>query len=260
MRAISSIIQSVWCEDISVIGSSTRDMIGCRVFSWSMHPRGCNSSFAAWLALLSASHFSVRTTPSFPHCIVCFTLYFILENQIVIYSLFGSAIGKILFMIWSSLKNPCYLDLNTENEESQSLINEEKRRKRKAGIICDDCGSRRPLRTYHCSKCYRCVIRYDHHSVLLNNCIGYGNQIQYGLFLLFSLLLDYIAWFVFVRYANFSSIFSDKKQIGYYLSSLVFVVVDTLNSISLSKLFMDNIVMNLTQYEADHYYRIGYLK
>ena len=163
-------------------------------------------------------------------------------------------------MVLASLGNPGYLKLNTESEESQTLISEETQRKRKPGIICDECGSRRPLRTYHCAKCYRCVIRYDHHSVLLNNCIGYGNQIQYGFFLLFSILLDYISWFIFVRYANTSVIFSDKKNTFFYLSSFGFVVIDTLNSISLSKLFMDNIVMNLTQYEADHYYRIGYLK
>ena len=192
--------------------------------------------------------------------VVCITLYFIVENQIVTYALIGSTCGKIMFMVLTSLGNPGYLKLNTESEESQTLISEEKREKRKAGIICDECGSRRPLRTYHCAKCYRCVIRYDHHSVLLNNCIGYGNQVQYGLFLLFSLLLDYVSWFIFVRYANLADMFSDKRSTFYYLSSFVFVVIDTLNSISLSKLFMDNIVMNLTQYEADHYYRIGYLK
>lgn len=107
-------------------------------------------------------------------------------------------------MIWTSLRDPGYLDLNTENEESQSLISEEERKKQKAGIICSDCCSRRPLRTYHCSKCYRCVIRYDHHSILLNQCIGYNNQIQYSFFLMFSLLMDYVCWFILIRYANMS--------------------------------------------------------
>lgn len=111
---------------------------------------------------------------------------------------------RLVFMIWTSLRDPGYLDLNTENEESQSLISEEERKKQKAGIICSDCCSRRPLRTYHCSKCYRCVIRYDHHSILLNQCIGYNNQIQYSFFLMFSLLMDYVCWFILIRYANMS--------------------------------------------------------
>lgn len=33
-----------------------------------------------------------------------------------------------------------------------------------------------------------------------------------------------------------------------------------LYTISLAKRFSDNVLSNLTQYEADHYYRIGYLK
>ena len=163
-------------------------------------------------------------------------------------------------MIWTSLRDPGYLDLNTENEESQSLISEEERKKQKAGIICSDCCSRRPLRTYHCSKCYRCVIRYDHHYILLNQCIGYNNQIQYSFFLMFSLLMDYVCWFILIRYANMSLLFATKSSSVWFIVCFLCVLIDTLNTISLAKRFMDNILLNLTQYEADHYYRIGYLK
>ena len=163
-------------------------------------------------------------------------------------------------MVWTALRSPGYLEMNTENEESQSLINEETRKKRQAGIICSECGSRRPLRTYHCPKCYHCVIRYDHHSILLNQCIGYNNQIQYLFFLVFCILMDYICFFIIVRYSKIFVLFSSRTSATLAITCMFLVAVDTLNSISLSKRFMDNIIMNLTQYEADHYYRIGYLK
>ena len=176
------------------------------------------------------------------------------------YPLYFIAVQRLLFMVWTALRSPGYLEMNTENEESQSLINEETRKKRQAGIICNECGSRRPLRTYHCPKCYHCVIRYDHHSILLNQCIGYNNQIQYLFFLVFCILMDYICFFIIVRYSKISVLFSSRTSATLAITCMFLVAVDTLNSISLSKRFMDNIIMNLTQYEADHYYRIGYLK
>lgn len=192
--------------------------------------------------------------------LVCISILSISDNSFVIYPLYIIAVLRLLFMVWTALRNPGYLEMNTENEESQSLINEETRKKRQAGIICNECGSRRPLRTYHCSKCYHCVIRYDHHSILLNQCIGYNNQIQYLFFLIFCILMDYICFFIIVRYSKLSVLFSSRSSATLVLTCMFFVAVDTLNSISLSKRFMDNIIMNLTQYEADHYYRIGYLK
>ena len=138
--------------------------------------------------------------------LVCISILSISDNSFVIYPLYIIAVLRLLFMVWTALRNPGYLEMNTENEESQSLINEETRKKRQAGIICNECGSRRPLRTYHCSKCYHCVIRYDHHSILLNQCIGYNNQIQYLFFLIFCILMDYICFLSL--YATPSSLYS----------------------------------------------------
>ena len=72
--------------------------------------------------------------------------------------------------------------------------------------------------------------------------------------------MDYICFLIIVRYSKLSVLFSSRSSATLVLTCMFFVAVDTLNSISLSKRFMDNIIMNLTQYEADHYYRIGYLK
>lgn len=112
---------------------------------------------------------------------------------------------KILFMFLTVNHCPGYLPMNTENEENKKLIDEGSHRQ-PAGVICKECCSRRPLRTFHCSACYRCIFRYDHHSYLLNTCIGYDNQVYYFGYLLSSLLMDYTCFYIFVRHV--SNIFS----------------------------------------------------
>lgn len=127
-------------------------------------------------------------------------------------------------MLLASLIKPGYLKLNTDTEESQSLISEEERKRQKAGVICRDCCSRRTLRTVHCPICYRCVIRYDHHSYLLNTCIGYNNQVYYFFFLIFSLLESYLSCFVIVRYFHFSNYMESKSSLCWSLFCLFCMV------------------------------------
>jgi len=38
--------------------------------------------------------------------------------------------------------------------------------------FCEKCDSRRPPRAHHCRQCKRCVRRFDHHCLFVNNCVG----------------------------------------------------------------------------------------
>lgn len=49
---------------------------------------------------------------------------------------------------------------------------------------CPTCRVHRPLRASHCQECDNCVLHFDHHCHLLNNCIGQRNYLSFIAFLI----------------------------------------------------------------------------
>ena len=50
--------------------------------------------------------------------------------------------------------------------------------------ICVYCENLRPENADHCNYCNRCVQKFDHHCLFVDNCLGYKNHKYFLLFLL----------------------------------------------------------------------------
>ena len=48
---------------------------------------------------------------------------------------------------------------------------------------CSQCMVRKPLRSKHCKRCGRCVIKHDHHCPWVHNCVGINNHRHFLLYL-----------------------------------------------------------------------------
>lgn len=62
--------------------------------------------------------------------------------------------------------------------------------------FCKKCRARKPDRAHHCSTCRRCVLKMDHHCPWLATCIGLRNHKAFILFLVYTTLFCWYAFFV----------------------------------------------------------------
>eukprot|EP00727_Mastigamoeba_balamuthi_P005448 m51a1_g1522 hypothetical protein (575) ;mRNA; f:440947-444774 len=63
------------------------------------------------------------------------------------------------------------------------------------GDICPTCLIVKPLRSKHCRACNRCVARFDHHCVWLDNCVGQANH--RGFIAVLVLVCTLHVWFIY---------------------------------------------------------------
>jgi palmitoyltransferase len=61
-----------------------------------------------------------------------------------------------------------------------------------ANDFCATCCLRRPMRSKHCARCDRCVTKFDHHCIWINQCVGSGNRIPFFLTVFFCWFLNII--------------------------------------------------------------------
>ena len=99
------------------------------------------------------------------------------------YILALSCLATLITFVLASKSQPGYLKrLNSDQSTLLNLL-----KKVDADRICPTCELVQANMAYHCTACNRCIVDFDSHSILVNNCIS-GNNRQYLIVFLMSLL------------------------------------------------------------------------
>lgn len=100
--------------------------------------------------------------------------------------------GSYLYLINS---DPGYLH-HHHIRLHQDLLTPAVEKHKPVPIFCPSCLLKRPVRSKHCRACRKCVGKFDHHCVWINNCVGYGNHRLF----VFTLLTAIVLHLTFARF------------------------------------------------------------
>ncbi|KAF9763354.1 Palmitoyltransferase ZDHHC15 [Nosema granulosis] len=81
----------------------------------------------------------------------------------------GIAVDEIIPKSKYSLKKRSVKGLNV------FVADEIKRKNKDKEVHCETCKTLMPARSYHCPKCNKCFLKFDHHNSVFNCCIGFHN-------------------------------------------------------------------------------------
>nr|XP_023665004.1 probable palmitoyltransferase ZDHHC4 isoform X2 [Paramormyrops kingsleyae] len=90
--------------------------------------------------------------------------------------------GKSYYFYQCCCKDPG--TITKENHSAQVQVYQYDRRLFHPAVTCPTCLLVKPARSKHCRVCNRCVQRFDHHCVWVNNCIGAQNSRYFLAYLL----------------------------------------------------------------------------
>lgn len=135
------------------------------------------------------------------------------------------------------------------------------------GRTCTTCQWKKPARSKHCSVCNRCVLRFDHHCIWINNCVGQNN---YKWFV--SYLISNINMMVYGAYLCWLLLASQDAPDGYWKLIVsttysnriagmlaIMALIFSLITMSFTALHLRYIYLGVTTNEADKWGEVEYL-
>ncbi|OUM66947.1 hypothetical protein PIROE2DRAFT_24315, partial [Piromyces sp. E2] len=113
---------------------------------------------------------------------------------------------------------------------------------------CKYCSSYKPPRAHHCSICQRCVLKFDHHCIWVNNCIGYRNLPFFLRFLTYIIMLFFLSFILFIFIIKGYIMYKDRNysELSFPMTNLnlkmvVFIIINCFISI-----FLFLFILNMT--------------
>lgn len=94
--------------------------------------------------------------------------------------------------------------------------------------VCNICKRYMPPRSFHCKKCNRCCLKYSHHGILYDVCVGFKNFKNYVQFYVSSLSLILIFFF----YISIALFVPDIKKSNIIV--IIFSLISTIPIIALN--------------------------
>lgn len=107
------------------------------------------------------------------------------ENSSFILLIFFCGLYSFFYMLWLwafialMIQDPGSLEKEIQKKHFSSFCKKK----------CEKCLMPKPFRTHHCSKCGKCIARFDHHCHTLGICIGLRNIKILLVFLFYSIIL-----------------------------------------------------------------------